>query len=81
MQLSGSPWREIPDWFYDIEPISNDDVENDERLRTYQAIQKYLGNNISPGAINEFLFGTIRHSINKPERDSGEILRISRRLS
>lgn len=51
------PWKKIPDWFYDDKPISNDDVENDESLRIYQGIQKYFGKNISPRAVDEFLFG------------------------
>lgn len=51
------PWRRIPAWFYDNNPIPDIDVENDERLRSYRDIQKYFDKNVSSRAANEFLFG------------------------
>ncbi len=53
----GKPWRKIPAWFYDIRPISHEEVDRDDALMVYAGIQKYFGKNISKGAIDEFLFG------------------------
>lgn len=49
------PFKDLPEWFYDDEPISKDDIESDDDLAVYSGIQRYLGKNISKKAVDEFL--------------------------
>lgn len=57
MEAGEKPWEKIPSWFYDDNPLSRDDVRKNDELRIYTEIQRYFGKNISPRAVNEFLFG------------------------